>query len=126
MKKKKNSIKNKKKNIFLIKFIVFCINILYYFFEVKKRLKFINQQNYGLIKLIYNKININLLINYVNDCKFLKRINNNNIKKREHPFLSICISTYNSAKYIKKAILSIINQSFQDFEIIIVSYLNHI
>jgi len=83
--------------------------------------QFSNKENYELIKLLYSKINLNLLINFVNDCKFLKRINNNNIIKREHPFLSICISTYNSEKYIKKAILSIINQSFQDFEIIIVN-----
>ena len=84
--------------------------------------KFINN-NYELIKSLYNKIDINLLINYVNNCKFLKRINsiNNNIVKKEHPFLSICISTYNSEKYIEKAIMSVINQSFQNFEIIVVN-----
>ena len=111
---------DKNKKIFLIKFIIICKIILYYFFEIKKRFKFINNKNYELAKSLYNKIDINSLINYVNNCKFLKRINNNNIVKREHPFLSICISTYNSEKYIEKAILSVINQSFQNFEIIVV------
>ena len=35
--------------------------------------------------------------------------------------MSICISAYNSEKYIENAILSIINQSFQNFEIIVVN-----
>ena len=37
------------------------------------------------------------------------------------PFISICIPLYNNEKYIEQAILSILNQSFQDFEIIIVN-----
>ena len=36
-------------------------------------------------------------------------------------FLSICIPVYNMELYISKALLSIINQSFQNFEIIIVN-----
>ena len=47
-------------------------------------------------------------------------INKNKIKN-EFPFLSVCISVYNSENYIKKSIFSVINQSFQDFEIIIVN-----
>jgi glycosyltransferase involved in cell wall biosynthesis len=70
---------------------------------------------------LYNKININLYINYITDYILSKRNNNEHFIKRDHPFLSICISTYNSEKYIEKAILSVINQSFQDFEIIVVN-----
>jgi glycosyltransferase involved in cell wall biosynthesis len=111
----------KKKKIFFIKNIFICLNIIIYFFEIKSRYKIINIQNFKLIKSFYNKININLFINYVNDCKFLKRINNNKFIKNEHPFLSIIISTFNSEKYVEKAILSVINQSFQDFEIIVIN-----
>ena len=35
--------------------------------------------------------------------------------------ISICLPVYNMEKYIERAFLSIINQSFQDFEIIIVN-----
>jgi len=34
--------------------------------------------------------------------------------------VSIIIPTYNGEKYIKRAILSVLNQTFQDFEIIVV------
>ena len=37
------------------------------------------------------------------------------------PFISICIPIYNTEHFIERAILSVINQSFQDFEIIIVN-----
>ena len=39
----------------------------------------------------------------------------------EHPFISICVAVYNMEKYIEKSLLSILNQSFQDFEIIIIN-----
>lgn len=113
-------MESKNKN-FYIKFIFLYINILLYYSKIKSRYKIINIKNYKLIKSIYNNINIRLFINYVNNCKFLKRINNNNFIKNEHPFLSICIPTYNSEAYVEKAVLSVINQSFQDFEIIIIN-----
>ena len=49
------------------------------------------------------------------------RFNNESFIRKEYPFLSICISAYNCENYIEKAVLSIINQSFRDFEIIIVN-----
>ena len=117
--------KNNYKYKCFVKFIFLYINIIFYiiiyYLEKKSRYKFINIQNYKLIKKLYNKININLFINYVNNCKFLKRINNNKFIKNEHPFLSIIITTFNSEKYVEKAILSVINQSFQDFEIIVIN-----
>lgn len=111
----------KKKEIFIIKIIFFFIIIESFYFKINKRNKFTDINNYKLIKSLYNITNINLYIDYINDCQLLKRINNTNFIKREYPFLSICISTYNSEKYIEKAILSIINQSFKDFEIIVVN-----
>ena len=60
-------------------------------------------------------------INYINTCKKLIRLNITIKDKNKFPFLSICIPVYNTEKYIERAILSVINQSFQDFEIIIVN-----
>ena len=39
----------------------------------------------------------------------------------ENPYISVCIPALNMNKYIERSILSIINQSFQDFEIIIIN-----
>ena len=57
---------------------------------------------------------------YLNDCSKSKNYNRIKIMKK-CPYLSICISALNMEKYIKKNIFSIINQSFQDFEIIVVN-----
>lgn len=105
---------------FPIKIIIISI-ILICYFKIKIKNKFINIENYYLIKSIYNITKINLYINYLNNFKIIKRINNGRFIKKENPFLSICISSYNSEKYIEKAILSVINQSFQDFEIIVIN-----
>ena len=58
---------------------------------------------------------------FINDCKQLKRFNIKKIVNNENPYLSICIPVHNMEKYLERAILSIINQSFQDFEMIIVN-----
>lgn len=105
---------------FPIKLIIIFI-ILIYYFKIKAKNKFINIENYFLIKSIYNITKINLYVNYLNNFKFIKRIINESFIKKENPFLSICISAYNAEKYIENAILSVINQSFQDFEIIVVN-----
>ena len=65
--------------------------------------------------------NLNVSINFIKTCKLLKRINNKKIIKNEVPFISVCIPVYNSEKYIEKSVISVINQSFQDFEIIIIN-----
>ena len=67
-----------------------------------------------------NCIDLTNFIKYVKDC------NNSIIYDREkiynnYPYISVCIPVYNSENYIEKNLLSIINQSFQDFEIIIVN-----
>ena len=67
-----------------------------------------------------NKNQIKSYIKYINDCKNHKRYKRVKIVN-ENPYISICIPALNMKKYIERTILSIINQSFQDFEIIIVN-----
>jgi len=57
---------------------------------------------------------------YIRDCFNLKKYYRKPIKK-EFPYISICLPVYNMKLYIEKIITSILNQSFQDFEIIIVN-----
>ena len=57
---------------------------------------------------------------YIKDCINLKEYKRTKIKK-DIPYISICLPAYNMEKYIEQAILSILNQSFQNFEIIIVN-----
>jgi len=57
---------------------------------------------------------------YIKDCKnsiiyYRDKIYNKN------PYLSICISLLNMENYIYQNLLSILNQSFQDFEIIVIN-----
>ena len=56
---------------------------------------------------------------YIKNCKNKKKFNRIKINNK-FPFLSVCICSYNSEKYIENVISSILNQSFQDFEIIII------
>ena len=74
---------------------------------------------YSPIKLIDNN-EIRPYIKFINDCKNHKRYNRIKIIN-ENPYISICIPALNMNKYIERTILSIINQTFQDFEIIIVN-----
>ena len=81
-----------------------------------------------LIIIIFLLMNLSTIVvknqyskykNYINDCKELKRFNITKITSSKNPYLSICIPVYNMENYIERAILSILNQSFQDFEILI-------
>jgi len=84
-----------------------------------------------LVNNMYIKINRNneLLFlkqfeRYVNICKnsrVLDRIKIFNV----HPYISVCMAALNMKLYIKNNLLSIINQSFQNFEIIIVNDLSN-
>ena len=49
-----------------------------------------------------------------------KKLNNNSRNQIDNPFVSICLPAYNMEKYIEQSLLSIIKQSFNNFEIIIV------
>ena len=61
--------------------------------------------------------------NYIQSCNRLKEIDHKKINNRnkENPYFSIIIPLLNMEKYIEKTILSVLNQSFQDFEIIIIN-----
>ena len=68
------------------------------------------------------KSEMKLYKKYIIACTKFKKYNNNNKKiNNKNPYLSIILPTYNMKKYIERALLSILNQSFQDFEIIIVN-----
>ena len=54
-------------------------------------------------------------------CKKEIKLYDENEKNNEKPFFSICIPVYNMEKYIKISLFSVINQSFRDFEIIIIN-----
>ena len=81
--------------------------------------------NFILLVFLFNlkfvdKYNLSNLRKYINDCIKLKRINHNKININA-PYLSICLSALNMEKYIEINLLSIINQSFQNFEIIVIN-----
>ena len=57
---------------------------------------------------------------YVNICKNSRILDRIKIFN-DHPYISVCMAALNMKLYIKNNLLSIINQSFQNFEIIIVN-----
>ena len=107
------------KYIFLFSLIYIIIQNHFLFINKKKgiiHLKEISQ----VIKGFNFHISLYSYISYIKDCQKLKRYSRIKITN-EYPFLSICISAFNIEKYIEISILSVINQLFQDFEIIIVN-----
>ena len=71
----------------------------------------------------YSNKNLLTFDNYVRYCTSFekttfKRMHNRNI---ENYYISICIPIHNMEKYIKIALISIIRQTFQNFEIILVN-----
>ena len=88
-------------NIKAIKIFIFFI-----FFFVKIKIKY--QQSLALYK------------HYTNDCRNLKKYKRSAVNKTI-PYFSICLPAFNMENYIEKVVISILNQSFQDFEIIIVN-----
>ena len=58
---------------------------------------------------------------YIKKCRLKEFINHEFNINKEYIFLSICLPVYNMEKYIESALLSIINQSFKFFEIVIVN-----
>ena len=67
-----------------------------------------------------NPRNIKQYLDYIYDCKIHKRYNRIKII-RKTPYISVCLPAFNMEKYIEQTLLSVINQSFQDFEIIVVN-----
>ena len=94
---------NVKLNKFLLIIIFFFINLIY------KETKLI-------IKVSFK--------HFIKDCFNLKKYYRKSVKVK-FPYLSICIPSFNMKSYIKKVIISILNQSFQNFEIIIVNDLSN-
>ena len=79
-----------------------------------------------IIKIFFSKINFNRLSFLKINKKFIYDCKKSKIYKRtkvinESPYFSICLSALNMENYIKRALLSILNQSFQNFEIIIIN-----
>jgi glycosyltransferase involved in cell wall biosynthesis len=75
-----------------------------------------------LYELFYSSkiIDLKLFKKYVRDSKNYIMYNRKKIFN-ENPFIAICLPAFNMEKYIKRNIISILNQSFQDFEIIVVN-----
>ena len=69
---------------------------------------------------IIGKNSLSYFRHFTNDCRNLIKYNRKPITNK-FPYISICLPAYNMENYIQKVILSILNQSFQDFEIIIVN-----
>ena len=99
-------------NNYINKIIICSLLVLYGLFA------FLNIKHFP--QKFINKNQIKSYIKYINDCKNHKRYKRVKIVN-ENPYISICIPALNMKKYIERTILSIINQSFQDFEIIIVN-----
>ena len=60
---------------------------------------------------------------YVNECKHARKLQRTKIYS-DHPYISVCLAALNMRLYMQQNLFSIINQSFQDFEIIVVNALN--
>lgn len=76
----------------------------------------------AILDIIYYSqiIDLKSFKKYIKDCKNLVVSNREKIFNI-NPYISICLSALNMEKFIEKSLLSILNQSFQDFEIIIVN-----
>ena len=75
-----------------------------------------------LYELFYSRkiIDLKLFRKYVRDSKNYIIYDRKKIFN-ENPFIAICLPAFNMEKYIKRNVISILNQSFQDFEIIVVN-----
>ena len=112
-----------KKNVTIFKkenknnnFIYFIIkNLLLLFFILHRHFSFIEA-------IIIYKNELMFYKNYILDCKNSKIINyEENIGNNNNPYISVVIPVYNCEKYIENAIYSTINQSFKNFEIVLIN-----
>ena len=126
------NFENENKINYYSKLLIFFIIIIFIIFSFKYFLNLKNKQikenknqqisnNITDFRINKTKMTYQSFTNYINTCTKLIRLNITIKDKNKFPFLSICIPVYNTEKYIERAILSVINQSFQDFEIIIVN-----
>ena len=107
------------KNNSLVTIIIKCYIDLKYFL-----LSFVIFLILSLIIINYfnnkNIIDFTPFIQYITDCKNSVLYQKEKIYNKQ-PYISVCIPAFNMEEYIKRNIISILNQSFQDFEIIIVN-----
>ena len=68
-----------------------------------------------------NRPDIRVYKYYINICKKLIKLYEEEAIVKTHPFFSICIPVFNMEKYVEKSILSVLNQSFKNFEIVIIN-----
>ena len=114
--------------------------LLNYIYKLLQIYKYISKNNFEnskysffiilLVSIVYftildiydspNKINLKSFKKYVRDSKKLIKYSRKK-KNNKYPYVTICIPALNMENYIKQNILSILNQSFQNFEIIIVN-----
>ena len=92
---------------FKLKMMLTFLLIIFFFF--------IQSHNYNI------KFNIISYKSFINDCLNLKKYNKIKTFNNTNPYLSVCIPAFNVEKYISNALMSIINQSFKNCEIIIVN-----
>ena len=97
------------------------ISIFIFIYIYRIRFNHIDNFNNNNINLQeFEEKNINYYQQYINDCYNSKIYTRKDIKNKI-PFVSICLAAHNVEKYLESCILSIINQSFQDYEIIVVN-----
>ena len=84
---------------------------------------FIVHRHFSFIEaIIIYKNELMFYKNYILDCKNSKIINyEENIGNNNNPYFSVVIPVYNCEKYIENAIYSTINQSFKNFEIVLIN-----
>jgi glycosyltransferase involved in cell wall biosynthesis len=78
-----------------------------------------------ILFLSFRRPDIRLYKHYINICKKLIQLYKEETISKSSPFFSICIPVYNMEKYIEKSILSVLNQSFRNFEIVIINDFSH-
>jgi glycosyltransferase involved in cell wall biosynthesis len=103
---------------FIKKFLIILLLLIIYYRFIDTKNKYTKNVNITQIK--YNNNIEYSFSNYILICEKKIRLKLEKIYN-QFPFISVCIPTYNTEKFIERSVLSVINQSFQDFEIIIVN-----
>ena len=124
--KKNVVINNFNIDITIRKMLLFFDSQIKFIFENIKYSCFISSSLLLIFIIIFEKFYYSSVIDlkpfkkYVRDCKKLNVYERNKVFNQK-PYLSVCIPSLNMEKYIGQNILSILNQSFQNFDIIIVN-----